>query len=132
MILYAMLTSIMSGRLSRTKGHSFERQLAQDFREMGWDDCITTREAKGGNWSESDGGIDLRWTAPFLVQCKRRKDYVPVSTIEEVQYSVITAIDGIRCKPAEIPLVITKADRKPAMAILRWEDLQLLIKDSFP
>lgn len=108
----------MSGAGNRRKGHSFERKIAQDFREAGFHDAKTKREARGGDWSQTDDGVDLVDTGKWAVQVKCMKDYCPVSTIEE-----------IHCDSPMSPFVITSADRKPVMAILPWEVLKDLIRN---
>lgn len=110
------------GKLSRTKGHSFERLVSHQWQEMGWKDARTKRAARGGDWSTTDDGTDLVGTEPFAVQCKRYADYVPVNRIEEiVKYE----------NQPEIPLLLTKADNKPTMAVLPWDELQKLIKMAY-
>ena len=107
----------MSGAYNRAKGHFYERKIASDWRDIGFD-CITTREARGGNWAESDHGIDLAGTDPWKIQCKNRKSYVACNCLESVD-----------CDTQVFrPIVITKALRKPSVAILYWEDLQKLLK----
>lgn len=101
-------------RYNRAKGHSFEREIAAEFRELGFKDAKTTRAARGGDWSQSDNGIDLVGTGKYAVQCKRLANYASVNTIEEVQGSS--------------PLLLTKANGKPTMAVLPWEDLKELIR----
>lgn len=114
----------------RTKGHAYERKIAVDFQEMGFD-AITKRAARGGDWSTTDDGIDLVGTEPFAVQVKRYRDYVPVNTIEEIHPG--TLHDGLGfAVDSEVPILITKADHKPAMAVLPWEELQKLIRAAFP
>lgn len=109
-------------RYNRTKGHSFERQIAKEMRELGWKDCITKRQARGGDWSLSDDGRDLVGTPGLAIQTKRMAAYCSVTTIEEI-------IDYP--KENEIRIVVTKANNKPTMCILPWEDLKKLIaKDS--
>lgn len=55
------------GRSARIKGHTFERDMAQWFRDLGWDKCVTSRsESK----SKDDQGIDLCYTDPYNVQLK--------------------------------------------------------------
>jgi len=138
----------------RTKGHAYERKIAVDFQEMGFD-AITKRAARGGDWSTTDDGIDLVGTEPFAVQVKRYRDYVPVNTIEEIQTTKEAALppiginvatgglawlgdDGrLSDKPTTrlseyIPLLITKADHKPAMAVLPWDELKKLIRVNYP
>ena len=105
-------------RYNRQKGHSFERQMAAEFRELGFD-CMTKRAARGGDWTFTDDGTDLVGTKPFAVQCKRLANYVSVNAIEEiVKYDLEN----------EIPLLLTKANGKPTMAILPWSELKKLIR----
>jgi len=105
----------MSGSYNRQKGHSFERELAKEFQELGFD-CMTSRN---GDRSQDARGRDLVDTWPYAVQAKRYKNYVPINTIEEIEVD-----DG------EIALLITKANNKPAMAVLPWHDLKKLIRKS--
>lgn len=101
----------MSGKKSRTKGHQFERDIANDFKEMGWDSARRQLEYQEGL------GVDLENTYPFQVQCKRYKDYCPISKIEEVNPD-----------KGEIPMLITKGDRKKAVCVMYWEDVQEMIE----
>lgn len=140
----------ISAKGRRVKGHAFERKIAVDFQEMGFD-AITKRASRGGDWSTSDEGIDLVGTEPFAVQCKRYADYVPVGTIEEIQtktfcpprirYDYARKTDERACMncdhlpedhPEQIPLLLTKKDNGPTMAVLPWEELQKLIRGNFP
>lgn len=55
------------GRSARIKGHTFERDMAQWFRDLGWEKCVTSRaESK----NKDDQGIDLCYTDPFNIQLK--------------------------------------------------------------
>jgi len=132
---------------SRQKGHAWERKIAQEMREIGFSDCITKREARGGDWSTTDDGIDLINTGPFAIQCKRLKHYVPVNTIEEIKQKeemhssaffpfgidkktgrMVQAKDSLPSNFFDcIPLLLTKADHKPIMAVIPWEELKKLI-----
>ena len=77
------------------------------------------RESRLGNWSRTDDGRDVVGTPGFAIQVKSRRDYCPVSTIEEIT---------VYPKENEMRLVVTKANNKEVMAIIPWEDLKLLIK----
>lgn len=102
----------MGGKHSRTKGHSFERWAANEFRDLGFSGARRQLE-----YHEDDcNGVDLMDTGPFLVQCKCLKSYAPINKIEEING------EGIH-------LLLTKADRKPVMAVLKWEDLKKILKD---
>lgn len=55
------------GRSARVKGHTFEREMAELFRSLGWEKCVTSRaESK----NKDDQGIDLCYTDPFNIQLK--------------------------------------------------------------
>ena len=101
------------GKLSRTKGHSFERECANDFKGIGFPDAKRnlTETQTGGQ------GIDLVGTGDFDVQCKRKKSYVSINTIDEIP----KVKDRIR-------VLVTKADRKPAMAVIEYDDFLTLIR----
>ena len=101
----------MSGKRSRTKGHSFEREIANMFRTLGFD-ARRHLEYQDGEAN----GVDIANTGPFRIQCKRHKDYAPISAINEIQL-------------AGIPLLITKGDRKPAMAVLPLDALMKILAD---
>lgn len=102
-----------SKKYNRKKGHDFEREIAAEFREMGYEQAKRNLE-----YNEGETGIDLVNTGMFDVQCKRRKNYCSVNTIKEI-------------KGYKMPLLITKANGDEAMAILRWEDLKKIVGDIF-
>lgn len=130
-------------KTARLKGHTFEREIARQFQEMGFTDAKTTRAARGGDWSHTDDGTDLVGTEPFAVQCKRLQGYCSVNTIEEIKpgHRTDAAIFKFSQHPSKdvictgliekIPLVLTKANNKETMAILPWSELKKLIRESF-
>lgn len=99
------------------KGKAFERLVAQLFRQDGWHDAITKREARGGDWSYTDDGFDLFATEPFAVSCKSYKGYPPLSKFSE-----------IKCQPHEVPVMICKGNRLPPLAVLTLEDFRKLAR----
>lgn len=103
----------MSGKRSRTKGHSFEREIAKFFQTIGYLEAKRHLEYQ----SEEVVGVDLDNTGPYKVQCKRNKGYAPINKIFEIQ-------DMKDC----IPLLITKADNKPAMVVMPLSDFAVLAK----
>jgi hypothetical protein len=94
----------ISGRGCRTKGHSFERWCAEQFRKV-FPDAKRHLEYQAGEAL----GRDLANTGDYLVQCKRGRKYCNPSRIEEIQ------IDPIECG---IPVLITKGDDKEPLACL--------------
>jgi hypothetical protein len=52
---------------ARKKGHGYELQIRDWFRELGWNKAVSSRsESK----NKDDQGIDLCFTDPFSVQAK--------------------------------------------------------------
>jgi hypothetical protein len=52
---------------ARKKGHGYELQIRDWFKELGWTECVSSRsESK----RKDDQGIDLCYTDPFHVQAK--------------------------------------------------------------
>lgn len=106
------------GKLSRTKGIKLEQNVARDFREIGFPDAITSR---AGDRSQDSAGCDIINTLPFKIQCKAKKDFVPVSTLDEVKTN-----DG------EIAVLVTKADRRGIRVVLEYENFLLLARHLLP
>ena len=102
----------MNGKTNRRKGHGFEREIANEIKVM-------FPEAKRQLEYQEDEckGIDIANTGVYAIQCKNHKKYVSVNTIDE-----------IKCGPDKIPVVVTKGQRLPAMAIIPWKDLIRLIR----
>lgn len=102
------------GKMSRTKGHGFERAVAIELRkvfpnakrqlEYQIDDCI---------------GVDIANTGKFKIQCKKLRKYASVNTINEVQCAK---------ELGDVPILVTAADNAPWVAILHFDDLLRLIE----
>lgn len=99
----------MGGKHSRTKGHSFERDIAIKFRPHFPKVCRQLEYQEGL-------GVDLANTGILRVQCKAYKNYAPLSKIEEAGDS-------------GIPALVTKGDRKPALIALRLDDFLAILED---
>lgn len=59
----------MSNR-NRTAGHNLEREIAEEFRQLGFTDCTTSRYSSR---EMDDQSVDLCGTEPFYIQTKRYK-----------------------------------------------------------
>jgi hypothetical protein len=98
---------------SRKKGHEFEREIAWQLRG------IFPEARRHLEYHKSDcNGVDLVNTGPYRFQCKRHKKYASVSDIDEIQ---------LKDRKAEIPVLITKADHRPVLAVLPFDALVELI-----
>lgn len=106
----------MMSKLSRTKGHSFERHTASEFKR------IFPQARRQLEYHEDDAkGIDLQNTGRYRVQCKRGRGYAPINKIFEVQCLDFLGVD-------EVPVLVTRADNCPTMAVIPFDKLLELIE----
>jgi len=103
------------GRKARNKGLSFERVIANAFRLAGWLNAKRHLEFQ----IQDCQGYDIDNVEPFRIQCKRFKDYAPISAIREVKNT-----------PGKIPMLVTKGDDTPPVACLYFYDLMLLLAEA--
>lgn len=107
----------MGGAHSRTKGHSFERNVAKLFREEG---IFPEAERHLEMQMSQCSGYDLDNTGKLKIQCKAYKKYAPLSKIDEAASS---------CVDGEIPVLITKGDRLRPIVALYLDDFIKMLKD---
>lgn len=109
-------TKSQLGRYCRQRGHSFEREVANIFKANGFPKAKRKLEYQ----KDECIGIDLQGTEPFAIQIKRNKGYAPVNKIFEIDENSMKRY---------IPLLITKADNQPIMAVLPLADLLSIIQN---
>lgn len=111
----ATATKKRSKSYSRTKGHTFERTIANNFIALGYPKARRQLEYH----IDDAKGCDIQGVYPYLPQCKNTKKFVPLNTIHEVQ-----------CERwlGEVPILIAKATTGPVLATMYWDDLQRMIK----
>lgn len=103
-----------NARRSRNKGHSFERELAILLRPL-----FPNARRHLEYQDQEANGVDLVETGDFRFQSKKCKAYVSINTIHEIQCDRLLG---------EVPVLVTAADRAPAMAVLYLDDLLALIR----
>ena len=103
------------GKMSRTKGHSYEREIAGRFRKIGFPDAKRKLEYQ---ISEAMG-YDIEGVGNLRPQLKRCKKYASLSKIEEVQCTA----------PTDIPILITRGDRKRDIVALYFDDFLKILED---
>lgn len=99
-------------KLSRTKGHSFERAIARKFKSL-FPEAMRKLEYN----KEDIDGRDIKNTGKLAIQCKALKKYSPLTAIEE-----ITA-------KGYINMLVTKGDRKPPIVALYLDDFLKILED---
>ena len=104
----------MSGKKSRTKGHSFELWCAKKLRKV-FPDAKRHLE-----YQQSEAtGTDLTGTGRYLIQCKRMKRYAPLKAISEVK---VCPIEG------GVPILITKGDHLDPLVAMPFSEFLRLLK----
>ena len=105
----------MSGAHSRNKGARFERWVANQLCDAGFDARRNVRETQLGN----SGDIDIN--APLVIQCKRYAKRPPVrEAIREAQ--------EVADRRGFHAIAITRADNDEAMAHMPASDLFELLR----
>lgn len=106
------------GKSSRRKGAAYEREVANLFKELGWEDAKRHLEYQP---DEAEEGRDLDGTQPFAVQAKCWGKTPSITAIEEITVS----------EDYPIPLAILKRSatgQKPLeVAVMRLEDFKMLL-----
>lgn len=107
----------MSGKLSRTKGHSFERWVAIALRGV-FPSARRHLEYQDGECH----GYDIANTGWYRIQCKRFKKYANPSHIQEVEADEAFG---------EVPVLVTKADNERVLAVLPFEEFLDLLRHKY-
>ena len=98
----------------RKKGHSYELQIRDWFRELGWDKAVSSRsESK----NKDDQGVDLCYTDPFNVQAK---------AVEKL--GSIHDILAKMPKDSNYNLVFHKRNRKGTIVAMTLEDFKEIVQ----
>lgn len=90
------------GKMSRTKGHGFEREVARMLRENGYPQARRHLEYQEG------AGIDIEGAGVYDIQCKRGRKYASCTVLE----AEIPKTEG------RVQVLITRADKEIALAVM--------------
>ena len=103
----------MSGKSSRTKGHSWEREVAIMLRS------IFPEARRGLQYQDGMQCSDVVNT-PIHVECKRCK---------KVDYRAAMRQARAECRPGYAPVVVAKDDREDAVVMMLLDDWIDLVKE---
>lgn len=107
---------VMGGAHSRTKGHSFEREIARQFREN-----VTGCDAKRGlQYRDGAECCDVVGVSGFHIECKRGSKV-------NIKGAMRQAVN--ECEKGNMPVVVSKDDRAPIYATLLFEDFLEIIEE---
>lgn len=105
------------GKKSRTKGHSFEREIA---RKLGGGVGPFPHARRHLEYQDSECyGVDLVNTGPYRIQCKRGKKPAPLSALLEVRADEMLG---------EVPILVTQGDRGRIIVAMPFEEFLRLLK----
>lgn len=106
------------GKLSRTKGAVFERVVSQRLSDL------TGEKIQRNIGQARDGGNDID-CPPFVVECKH---YASLGLVQKAMTQAQVAALRKEWMP-KIPLVVAKANNRPPLAVLDFEDFMRLMQD---
>lgn len=95
-------------KLSRTKGHGYEREIAKRLRLV----FPSARRQLEYNARDANG-VDIQETGRYKIQCKRGRKYASVAALKEVI-----------CDEAlgDVPVLVTKADNERDLVVIPFEE----------
>jgi Holliday junction resolvase len=96
-------------KMQRTKGATFEREIANDLTES-WG--VKVKRNLG---QARDSGDDIT-VPPFRIECKRRKGIAVYEWLEQCEMACYKVMRR------EFPVVIARADHKEPIVIMRYSD----------
>ncbi len=105
----------MGGKLSRTKGHSFEREIAKALRKI----FPKARRHLENHEEDAANGADLIFTGKYRIQCKRGRKPSSLSAIKQVKADEMFG---------EVPILVTQGDRERILVAMPWEEFLRLIQ----
>lgn len=100
---------------SKNKGNAYERKIANEMKELGWQSCETSRYASR---KTDDLKIDLVGTDPFNIQCKAM----------ERTPNLFDELDNMPDWDKKINTIFHKKNRRGDIVVMRKEDFYRIIK----
>jgi hypothetical protein len=101
-------------KLSRTKGHSFEREISIALRLV-WKDARRHLEYQDAEAN----GVDIANTGPYKFQCKRGRRHASFTAIKEIEADEVLG---------DIPVLVSKGDHDRILVALPFEAFLDLLK----
>ena len=118
---------------NKTKGSNAERLFAKEFRELGYDKCVTSRY---GSRMHDDAAIDLIHI-PFNVQIKAgiQRSMNPTKVLRDMSERIARMFPETALEHTYNNIVIhrknvgraKKRDKYDTIVIMAWEDYKTLI-----
>lgn len=103
----------LGGKGARRKGLQFEREIAIALRPV----FPAARRHLEYQDAEANG-VDLVETGNFRFQCKKLKQYAPVTAINEI---ICDRMLG------DVPVLVTQGDSLPPIAVLHFDDFLMVL-----
>lgn len=111
----------MSGKFSRTKGHSFERLIAIKLRESGLDPT-----ARRNVQESQQASVDILTKLPLAIQCKN------LGRWSTSPHAVWNQANEGKLRKADFPMAIIKITRKePTLCVMSLDHVFEILKMAF-
>ncbi len=110
-----------TGKTSRNKGHSWEREIAKVFREIGYEHCKTSREAS----KLLDSCKVDHWGIPYNIQAKN--GYAKGLDYQSILNEISELLNKNYPTRVGFPTIIIHKKKNSKLAIMKLEDLYLLL-----
>lgn len=111
----------MGANRNRDKGHGYEREIAQKFREIGFLHCKTSRQASR---LLDDCKVD-HWGIPYNIQAKN--GYNRGLNYQEILDNIKQLLSQSYPQRLEYPTIIFHKRKKSELAIMDMKDFYSLI-----
>lgn len=102
---------------SKDKGTQYEQKIARELRELGFTECLTSRQASK---LMDDKKVDFICTDPFYIQAKAQERGL-------VYHTVLQAMP----KDSNYNVIFHKKNRKPELVVMLKEDFYELLQMLF-
>lgn len=109
------------GSRNRNAGHSWEREIAKNFRDIGYDKCKTSREAS----KLLDNCKVDHWGIPYNIQAKN--GYTKGLDYQQILDEIRELLKNNYPTRTKFPTIIVHKRRNSKLAIMSLLDLYYLI-----
>jgi hypothetical protein len=117
------------GKQNRQKGHSTERLYAKEFRELGYDKCVTSRQ---GSRLHDDAGIDLIFV-PFNIQIKagKQRGLNPITELKSMEQKIKERFPETNPELSQPNMVILKKEVGRGIKRSKYDEVVIMAFEDF-
>jgi hypothetical protein len=114
------------GRMQRNKGATYEREIVHTINAK-FDEPYKAKRRLG---QAREGGHDIEWSAPFIIEAKRRARQLPAAGwLEQARIALMEEELFDEATPPKTPVVVTRGDSGESLAVLSLDDFLDMVYD---